>query len=104
MPKYAIVPNRVILVAGETVTPEDQIGTIDCDLSVHDVLAMVQFKNASLVEIEEEADSEPISQKPIRTKQRPKANAMPNPFASHSAKTQAALEKAGITTLTQAAL
>lgn len=116
MPKYAIVPNRVILVDGQTVTPEDQVGTIDCDLSVHDVLALLQFKNASLVEIEADDEAEadaddsdsdltdPPDQTDLANKDANETETMQKPFASYSAKTQAVLAKAGITTLPQAAL
>lgn len=111
MPKYAIVPNRVILVAGESVTPEDQIGVVECDLPVHDVLALLQFRNASLVEIDDELNE--LEQDDIDEEGDNQLNGEPGtknqepstlPFSSYSAKTQAALTKAGIATLPQAAL
>ncbi len=88
MPKFAIHPARVILVAGVEVTPEDAIATIDCELPVHDVLALLQFRNATLVDLEapEEADE------------------MNSPFSAYSGKTKDALAKAGIETLPQAAI
>lgn len=48
MPKFLITPNRPILFEGREVTPDDVLGTIETDLPVREVLALVQFRNADL--------------------------------------------------------
>lgn len=50
--KFAVVPNRVTMIDGREVTPCDQIATIECDLPVRDVIALLQFRKASLVQME----------------------------------------------------
>ena len=91
MAKYAIVPKRPILIAGVQVTPEDKIATIETDLPVHDLLALVQFRNAGVESLEADEDFD-------------EDDPMQSPFAAYSEKTQQLLDKAGIKTLPQAAL
>jgi hypothetical protein len=100
MPKFAICPSRVILVAGAEVTPEDTIGTIECDLPVHDVLALIQFRNANLVELSELAEEGQLE----TDEEDEESDDVKSPFETYSAKTQDALAKAGLTTLAQAAV
>jgi hypothetical protein len=102
MPKYAIHPARVILLAGVEVTPEDAIATIECELPVHDVLALVQFRNATLVELELAEEGQLDANE--EGDEHEESEDVKSPFETYSAKTQDALAKAGLTTLAQAAI
>lgn len=92
MPRYEIRPSRPTLIDGQTVTPEDVIAHVACELSVRDVLSMVQFGGATIVDPNASADEDTESEE------------SGGDFAKYSAKVQAALTAAGITTLAQAAL
>jgi hypothetical protein len=58
---YQIKPTRIVLVEGLQVTPEQSLATIsvDCDLPIREVLALLQFRNAQLVELEESEIGDP---------------------------------------------
>lgn len=108
--RYAIYPKQVILIEGETVTPDAPIGFVETDLPVREMLALVQFGRASLVEDEDDStqsDPSDDADEDAREGEAPAeltTDVMPNPFAKYSAKTQSILAKAGLTTLAQAAL
>lgn len=96
MPRYEIRPSRPTLIDGQTVTPEDVIAHVACELSVRDVLSMVQFGGATIVDPNASAASDEESDE--------ESEELGGDFAKYSEKVQAALTNAGITTLAQAAL
>lgn len=92
MPRYEIRPKRNILIDGQTVTPEDVIAQVACELPVRDVLSLVQFGGATIVDPNAIDESDEESEEPA------------GDFSKYSGKVQAALSAAGIETLAQAAL
>lgn len=48
--RYLITPTQNIQAMGLDLTTEDTLGVIETDLPVHEVLAMLRFKHAALVE------------------------------------------------------
>jgi hypothetical protein len=81
-----------MLIDGQQVSPEDVIAHVACDLPVRDVLSMVQFGGATIVDptaVPEDGDD---------------AEEPAGDFAKYSAKVQEALTAAGIATMAQAAL
>lgn len=95
MPRYEIRPNQPMLIDGHQVSPDDVIAHVACEFPVRDVLSMVQFGGATIVDpnAESEEESEDESEEEST-----------GDFGQYSAKVQAALEAGGITTLAQAAL
>lgn len=117
--RFAIYPKRVLLIEGQTVTPEAPIGFVETDLPVREMLALVQFGTARVEEVLDESEEEDADDSDSESSEgnehtqqsegSPKQNktqddAMAKPFEKYSAKTQSILAKAGITTLAQAAL
>lgn len=61
--RYALHTKRPILIAGQTLTPEDDLVTIElqCDLPIRKVLQLLQFNHAELLEIDaEEVEGEEL--------------------------------------------
>jgi hypothetical protein len=50
MKRYAIYPKRVTLIDGVTVTPDAAMGYVETDLPARDMLAMLGFGTASIIE------------------------------------------------------
>jgi hypothetical protein len=90
MAKFLIYPNRPILFEGSMVTPDDVLATIETDLPVREVLALLQFRNADLRPDKATADEEDEDNV--------------DDFKPLSKTARERLAKAGLATLAQAAV
>lgn len=102
MKRYELRPLHNILIDGTEYTPDDVLATVESALpSVRDVLSMVQFGGACIVDPDAEAEE---SDEELEEIVDDEDDEPAGDFAGYSAKVQAGLAEAGIANLAQAAL